>query len=98
MNLKNKLVNVTKKFTDIENLYTLTKNQIVVTRVEGKEGRGRTGVGNYCFLNIYLAVLHLSCSTGDPWSLLWHVGSLVVACGIQFPDQGSNLGPLLWEL
>ena len=20
-----------------------------------------------------------------------------VACGIQFPDQGSNLGPLYWE-
>ena len=98
MNLKNKLVNITKKFTDIENLYTLAKNQLVVTRVEGKEGRGRTGVENYCFLNIYLAVLHLSCSTGDPWSLLWHVGSLVVACGIQFPYQGSNLGPLLWEL
>ena len=26
--------------------------------------------------------------------LLW---VLVVACGIQFPDQGSNLGPLYWE-
>ena len=22
---------------------------------------------------------------------------LVVACGIQFPNQGSNLGPLYWE-
>ena len=37
-------------------------------------------------------------------SLLQRVGSLVVACGllvvaceIQFPDQGSNLGPLHWE-
>ena len=35
---------------------------------------------------------------------LQHAGSLVVACkllvaacGIQFPDQGSNLGPLHWE-
>ena len=76
MNLKNKLVNITKKFTDIENLYTLTKNQLVVTRVEGKEGRGRTGVENYCFLNIYL----FGCAT----SQLQHWGSLVlaVACGI----------------
>ena len=23
--------------------------------------------------------------------------SLAVACGIQFPDQGSNLGPMHWE-
>ena len=35
---------------------------------------------------------------------LWHVGyftavcePLVVACGIQFPDLGSNPGPLHWE-
>ena len=24
-------------------------------------------------------------------------GSLVEACGIEFPNQGSNLGPLQWE-
>ena len=30
-------------------------------------------------------------------SQLQHVGPLVVACGIQFPDQGWNLGPLHWE-
>ena len=30
-----------------------------------------------------------------PW--LWHVNSLVAACGIQFPDQDWNPGPLLWE-
>ena len=41
---------------------------------------------------------------GSAGSWLWHVGSLVeackwspVACGIQFPDQGSNPGPLHWE-
>ena len=45
-------------------------------------------------LFIYLAVLGLSCSTQDLRSSLWHTGSLVVECGIQFPDQGSNLGPL----
>ena len=26
-----------------------------------------------------------------------HTGSLIVACGIWFPDQGLNLGPLHWE-
>ena len=30
-------------------------------------------------------------------SSLRHAGSLVAACGIWFPDQGSNLGPLHWE-
>ena len=28
---------------------------------------------------------------------LQHEGSLVVACGIQIPDQGTNPGPLLQE-
>ena len=28
---------------------------------------------------------------------IWLCQVLVVACGIQFPDQGSNLGPLHWE-
>ena len=30
-------------------------------------------------------------------SQLWHEGSLVVICGIWFPEQGSNPGPLHWE-
>ena len=54
------------------------------------------------FACIYLAVLGLGCSTWDLQSSLWHVGSLfpaftlsVVACGIQFPDQGSNPGPFV---
>ena len=38
----------------------------------------------FIFLNIY--------------SFIWLHQVLVAACGIQFPDQGSNLGPLLWEL
>ena len=42
------------------------------------------------FLNIFisLATLGLSCGMQD---------LLVAACGIWFPDQGSNLGPLHWE-
>ena len=43
---------------------------------------------------------------GCTGSWLWHLGSsviivahgfLVVACGIKFPDQGSNLGSLHWD-
>ena len=30
-------------------------------------------------------------------SSLWYAGSLVVACGIQFPDQGSKPSSLHWE-
>ena len=46
-----------------------------------------------CYLNLlkkkfYLAVLGLNCSKQN---------LLVVECGIYFPDQGSNLGPLHWE-
>ena len=50
----------------------------------------------FFFLNTYL----LGCTR----SQLQHVGSLiaacqllVAACGIQFPDQGTNPGPLHWE-
>ena len=56
------------------------------------------------FLFIYLAVLGLSCSMQNRQSSLQHAGSLVLACehlvaacGIKFPDQGLNLGPLRWE-
>ena len=28
---------------------------------------------------------------------VWLCGILVGACGIQFPDQGSNWGPMHWE-
>ena len=46
---------------------------------------------------IYLAAPVLSCGTWDLRSSLQHMGSLIVVCGIQFPDQGSNRGPLHWE-
>ena len=46
---------------------------------------------------IYWAAPGLSCGTRDIQSWLWHAGSLLIACGIWFPDQGSNLGPLHWE-
>ena len=58
----------------------------------------------FFFLSVCLAALGLSCSTQDPRTSLWHVVSLAeackhlaVACGIEFPDQGSNPGPLPWE-
>ena len=49
---------------------------------------------NICFI---LAVLGLSCGLKDLWSLFWHVEFSAVVCGIYFPDQGWNLGPLHWE-
>ena len=42
----------------------------------------------YFYLCIYLAVLGPSCGMPD---------LQLQACGIQFPDQGLNLGPLHWE-
>ena len=36
-------------------------------------------------------------SFGSTRYQLQHAGSLVVTCGISFPDQGSNPGPLHWE-
>ena len=47
-------------------------------------------ISTYSFvkISIYLAAPGLSCST---WNLL------VAVCGIQFPDQQSNPGPLQWE-
>ena len=47
--------------------------------------------------NIYLTTLGLSCSTQDSQYSLWHAVSFVVTYGIQFPDQGSNSGPLHCE-
>ena len=55
----------------------------------------------FIYLSIYLFIF------GSAGSQLRQAGSLVAACGIffqlqhacgiQFPDQGSNLGPLHWE-
>ena len=41
-------------------------------------------LGEFSFLFMYLI--------GCVGSSLWHTGSLVVACGIKFLNQGSNLG------
>ena len=57
----------------------------------------------YFYLLIYLVVHGLSCGRWTPQlrlasSLVWHANSwLRHACGIWFPDQGSNPGPLHWE-
>ena len=49
------------------------------------------------YLFISLAMLGLGCGTWDLSASLQCLGTLVVACGIQFPNQGSNLGRLHWE-
>ena len=58
----------------------------------------------YLFLLICLAALGLSWSMQNFLSLLHHTRVLVAACkllvaacGISFPHQGSNPGPLHWE-
>ena len=52
---------------------------------------------NILFYLFILAVPGLSCSMQDLPSSLRHVGSLVEACGIYFPDQGLDPGSLHWE-
>ena len=49
------------------------------------------------FKYIFMAVQDLSCSTKDVWYFLQHARSLVAACGIKFPDQGSKAVPLHWK-
>ena len=46
---------------------------------------------------IYLAAPGLNCGTWALQSSSHHEGSSALACGIQFPDQGSNLGQLHWK-
>ena len=47
------------------------------------------------FVCLFLAAPGPSCGTGH---LFVEAGKLVVAaCGISFPDQGSDMGPLHWE-
>ena len=40
-----------------------------------------------------LGIVSLHCDMRDLW--LWHLNS-VVACGIEFPDQGLNLALPAW--
>ena len=42
---------------------------------------------------MFIYLFGLSCGMQD-LSVAWHENTLAEACGIQFPDQGSNLGPL----
>ena len=46
------------------------------------------------FFFVGLAVPGLSCGMGQS---LAGARELLVACGIWFPDQGLDQGPLLWE-
>ena len=55
---------------------------------------------SFIYFQHQILVVGLSCVTPTwLWDLLFTAcGSLVAACGIQFPDQEPNLGPLHWEL
>ena len=52
------------------------------------------------FLNffLYLFIDGPGSSLQDLWPSLCHAGPLAVSCGISFPNQGLNPGPLYWEL
>ena len=52
----------------------------------------------YLFVLKYVFIwLHRFLVLGCGISSLWHIGSLVAACGIQVPEQWSDPGPLHWE-
>lgn len=99
--MRNKLGIYLKKYED---KWISTVEQILTCRV--------TSSSMHFKFFIYLAALGVRCSTQDLWSplqrsessicssenvQLQHAGSLLVACGTQFLDQGSNLDPLHWD-
>ena len=46
-----------------------------------------------------IAIRHSSCHfLKEDYLFIWLHGVLVASCGLWFPDQGSNPGPLHWEL
>ena len=54
---------------------------------------------SYVKNSIVIFFLNFIYLLGPAGSWLQHVGSSnFIVCGIQFPDQGSNPGPLCWEL
>ena len=48
---------------------------------------------SFRFFSFFFHIYSFGCSG----SQLCHMGSLVAACGIWFPDQGLNPGALHWE-
>ena len=55
----------------------------------------------YIYIYIFIWLQQVLVASFNTWNLPCnmqvHKGSIVVACGIQFPDQGLNLGPMHWE-
>ena len=75
---------------------------VLYYEIKGVWPANAMGESFFFFLIIYLAVQDLSCGMRDlcfgMWDLLVVARKLLVAvCGIKFPDQESNLGPLHWE-
>ena len=74
-------------------LFILSHEAVGDSSFTASLGRGDEGAGCTCLvfifiLFIYLAAPGLTCGTLDLF---------VAACGIQFPDQGSNTSSLHWE-
>ena len=70
----------------------------IFSHIHSRENIKYVQVSSYSFLYLFIW-LHqaLTAGTWDLQSSLWHVEFLVVACVIQFPDQGSNVGSLHLE-
>ena len=71
-------------------LYYIAFQSVITGETEQRLHR----ISVYYFF-ISLAAACLSCYTSDLSVVTYKL--LIVACRIQFPDQGSNLSPLNWE-
>ena len=52
-------------------------------------------LGPSCSTRGLCCMCYLSVAAGELLGAAWELP--VMVCGIQFPDQGSNLGPLYWK-
>ena len=50
-----------------------------------------------CNFKKHFYFIYLDCAGSSLWCIGFSSCSVRVACGIQFPEQGSNLDPLHWE-
>ena len=82
-------------FCGAENLFQVTQAEIVSSLF--CQSNVASALQDLIFFYFFYLFVFLRFYLGAPDPQLRHTGSLVMACGIQFPDQGSNPGPLPWE-
>ena len=97
--------NEIRRFNIVEMLCWSPSQHIVLIQFNQNSVRFFWTFGHFFKIFIYLAMPCLSYSMQDLWPLLQHVASnfffscsrQTLSCGIEDPDQGSNLTPLHWE-